>query len=109
MTMNLIWHPVRTAFVEVNGGEGEDITSMLACIFPQSARTMLAQGSLPFADRNGRDGALPTAKPSNLDLEKALKIITDLKGQLSAKDNMIAQTKNANEKHKAARHAETPG
>ncbi len=49
VTMDLIWQAVRTAFVEVNEGEGEDITSMLSCIFPPSARATLAKGRVWWA------------------------------------------------------------
>jgi hypothetical protein len=47
-----VWHAVKTAHVEVNGGEGENLSGMLQGINTPLARAMLARP--PFGDRNGR-------------------------------------------------------
>ena len=37
-----VWHAIRTAYVQVNGGEGENLSGMLQGVITPLARVMLA-------------------------------------------------------------------
>ena len=111
ISMSQVWHAIRTAYVEVNGGEGENLAGMLAGVCTPIARAMMARP--PLGDRNGRDVAMTSQKHGNgtttstleVRFEEALRTINDLTGKLAAATNTITQSKMASEKHKASRQA----
>ena len=119
MSTSEVWHAVRTAYVQVNGGEGENLSGMLQGVIIPLERVMLARP--PLTDRNGRDTGNMHARrfpPSGAgeygpdgkgatapSYEEAMRRTSDLESTLSAATNTIVQAKTNSEKYKAARQA----
>jgi hypothetical protein len=112
ITASDVWHAVKTAYVEVNGGEGENLSGMLQGLNTPLTRVMLARP--PLGDRNGRDGAYmqtqgrpPDAQKATMipTIEDAMRTISELRTELAAATNTIVQSKTNSEKFKAIRQA----
>ena len=120
VTTSEVWQAVRTAYVQVNGGEGENLSGMLQGFVTLIARAMLARP--PLGDRNGRDTGyvqgrqLPSSgageggpdgkSETALSHNEALRRLADTESQLAAANNTIAQTRANAEKFKASRKAD---
>ena len=106
MTMAMIWQAISIAFTEINGGECESVSVLLSSVIAIAppSRILLTQGRPPLTDSNGRPQVRAADKPSPaLELEEATKLIADLKAQVAARDNTIAQSKIISERFKTAR------
>ena len=86
---------IRNAHVDINGGDGENLANLLSSVIPPTTRTLLAQGRPQVA--SGTGGA------NTITIEEALKTISELKVQLTARDHTIAQSKANSERYKAVR------